>query len=219
MCKGKNYLGEKLLFAILIVILLSPFIYIFKFHPGSGFWDNAVGNLLATVLALVAGIPVALLIDRSARKKDDDDKFKIDRLKEKEILTLVKEELNFNLNSLFLPGKKNNTGTMTIQPLKSDLWDALVASEGIKQVESPHLLNRVTSAYYVLKVIKNIEYQAFIALRTSAIVFTDSQGKKANAAQLLLQDARTFDVLFENSLREALKMIDERIDELKKYEI
>ncbi len=211
------------IFVILFTILLLPFVYIafpniinLLPQPSSAFWDNSIGNLLATVLALIGGIPVALWIDRLIKKHESLNKLRSDRLEEKKVLDLIKEELIFNLNSLFLKGKKGNTKTMVVQPLKSDLWNALIASGETKYIENFALLNRITSAYYVLKIVKDIEKQAYVALRTSAIVFTDTQGVKANAAQLLLQDARTFDILFENNLKEALKAIDKRLKGLKK---
>ena len=44
-------------------------------------------------------------------------------------------------------------------------------------------------------------------------------GTNSNAAQLLLKDARFFDTLFEDNLKEALRVIKERLIALKKNEI
>lgn len=211
-------LGEILLPLILLCVVVSPILYIGYFRSGKEFWDNAVGNLLATVIALIAGIPVALWIDRQIKKNEDEKKYLSERKKEKDILLLIKEELEFSYKSLFLNGKKGNTTSMTIQPLKSDLWDALISSEETKHIENASLLNRLSSAYYALKIIKNIEGQAYIALRTSALQITFPDGTKKNSAQMLLEDARTLDKLFEDNINEALKSIDKRINELKKYE-
>lgn len=203
---------------ILLIILASPFIYVKFFLSDKTFWDNTFGNLLATVLALVAGIPIALWVDRQIKKGEEEKKYFSERKREKEVLLFIKEELEFSYKSLFLNGKKGNTTNMTIQPLKSDLWDALISSEETKYVENSNLLNRISSAYYILKVVKNIEEQAYIALRTSALSVTLPDGTKKNAAQMLLEDARTFDTLFENNIKEALKAIDKRLKEVKKYE-
>lgn len=211
-------LGEKLFYSVATIIIIIPFIYIYSIKPDKTFWDNSMGNMFATVLALIAGIPVALWIDRHAKSREEHQKYLNYKKREKEILELIKEELSFSYSSLFLKGKKGNTTTMSIQPLKSDLWDSLISSEDIKYIDSPSLLNRISSAYYVLKIIKNIEWQAFIALRTSAIQFTLPDGTKKNAAQTLLVDARGFDKLFEDSIKEAIRMIDERLIMLTKYE-
>lgn len=212
-------LSDILIIIVLVGIILIPFIYVFCLWPDRSFWDNAMGNMLATVLALIAGIPLALWIDRLVKSREEHQKHLTDRQREKELLGLIKEELNFSYNSLFLKGKKSNKTSVTIQPLKSDLWDSLISSEETKYIENPILLNRISSAYYVLKIVKNIEEQAYVALRTSAIVFTLPDGTKKNAAQLLLEDARTFDALFEDSMKKALKMTDERLLVLDKYAI
>ena len=210
--------GEYILWVILVAIFIAPLIYVFFLCQSHGFWDNVMSNLLATGLALVVGIPIALWLDRKIKYREGKAQYKVDRLKEANILKLIKEEINYSYLTLFLGGKKGNAHSLTLQPLKSDLWDSFVAGEEIKYIEEPDLLNRIVSAYYVLKLVKNIEGQAYIALRTSAIQFTNADGTKKNSAQLLLEDARGFDVLFENSTKEALRVIDKRFVALEKYE-
>ncbi|MBU0580549.1 MAG: hypothetical protein KKA19_05170 [Candidatus Margulisbacteria bacterium] len=200
-----------LLFVILITIISIPFIYIFCQKPGMGFWNNAMGNMLATVLALIAGVPLALWIDRYAKSIEEKNTYMNAREKEREIISLIREELNFSLVSLFLPKMKGNLSTINIQPLKADLWEALISSDETKYIEDPELLNKITSAYYVLRTVRSIEEQAYIALRTSAITFTLHNGTKSNSAQLLLKDARGLDKLFEDNMQEAIKAVDERL--------
>lgn len=212
--KFQKIIEEWTLKMALICIIVAPFIYVVCTNPDKVFWDNSMGNLLATVLALIAGIPIAFMVDRFIQKKQSEDEFEEDRKREYKILTVIKEELEFSYKSLFLSGKKGNTNEIKIQPLKSDMWSALLASEEIKDIEDIDLINRITSAYYVLNLVKDIEHQAYIALRTSATKFTIN-GQKVNAAQLLLKDARFFDTLFEDSVREALKAINKRIKTLK----
>ena len=201
-----------------LIVLIVPFIYIYIRKPSKEFWDGAIGDLLATVIALIAGIPIALWIDRQVKKNEDREKNRLARIEENKRLSLIREELDFNFNSLFLKGKKGNVSTMTVQPFKTDLWDALVTTGEIIYIENPDLLNRITSAYYILKTVKDIEQQAYIALRTSAVQFTDTHGISKTSAQLLLQDARGFDVLFADSVEEAIKKIDKRRKEISKRE-
>lgn len=211
-------LGNIFIIIFLVIILIIPFAYIYFMHPEKEFWDNLMGNMLATVLALIAGIPIALGINRLAQTHEENQKQLNARKKEKDILSLINEELDFSYNSLFLKGKKGNLISITTQPLKSSLWEALISSEDIKFIEDPKLLNRISSAYYSLKIIQNIEWQAHIALRTSAIIFTAPDGTKNTAAQLLLKDARFFDIMFEDNLKKALRVIKERLIVLKKNE-
>lgn len=202
----------------LLAIIAIPFVYIFFPWPIKSFWDNMMGNMLSTVLALIGGIPIALWINRFSQTYEENQKQLNNRKREIDILQLIKEELDFSYNSLFLNGKKGNSTSITTQPLKSSLWEALISSEDTKYIKDPKLLNQISSAYYVLKIIQNIEWQAHIALRTSAITFTSLKGVQSTSAQLLLQDARNFDVLFENNIKEALRVINGRLIELKKNE-
>ena len=174
--------SQKLLFIFFLVILLSPAGYIYRYHPNSTFWDNTFGNLLATLAALVAGVPVGLWINRSIQKQEEDNKFHSERIRERDILNLIKEELDFALNSLFLPSRKGNTAEVQIQPYKVELWDALIAGEELKYIHDSALLNRIASAYYALKLAKDIETHAYIALGTSALIFT-RDGQQQSAAQ------------------------------------
>lgn len=211
----KKINGNTFLILGLISVTILPISYVYLLRPEKGFWDNAMSNMFATILALIAGIPVALWIDRLVKSRDIRQQAINEIQHEKEILQLIKEELDFSYNSLFLRGKKGNKDSLKIQPLKSDLWEALLLSSEAKYIKNPNLLNRITSAYYVLKLVKNIEDQAYIALRTSAIVFTEPDGTKSNAAQKLLKNARSLDNLFEESIKAALQMIEERLLEIK----
>jgi len=200
--------GEIILLIALVVVLLVPFAYIYFYNPTREFWDNAIGNLLATVLALVAGIPVALWIDRFIKRREEKEKYSLERKREKELLELVKEELDFS--SARLNDRSKDKGSLPIQPLKTDLWEAASSSGAIHLIENPKLLNRIASAYYVLKTVKRIEEECHKALRGATVTFSDG----TTATQRLLTDARGFDNLLSESIEEALKLIDHRIKEL-----
>lgn len=175
-----------------------------------------MGNMLATVLALIAGIPIALGIDRFSKVSKEKERFRNDRKKEKEILTLLDEELTYSL-SLFHNGKKGVTISLTIEPLKLELWTTLISSEDTKYIDDPILLNTISTAYHFLRTIKRIEEQAHIALRTSAVSFTLQDGSKKGAAQMLLEDARRFDKQLENGINAAINKIKVRITKLEQY--
>jgi hypothetical protein len=196
------------------IILLSPFVYILLFRPAEEFWGNIFGNLFATSLALIAGVPVGLWVDRYIKDAENKKLEKLNRVRELEILKLVKEELHFALNSNFIPYRKGKTNKVQSMPYKVELWDTLSASEQIKYIDSPELLNRIASAYYVIKSVRYIETEAYIASHTSAMTRTKADGSSESAAQGLINSARTFDGLFESSLREALKEIEKRIKQL-----
>lgn len=206
-------MGTVVLMLILIVVIAVPFAYIHYSDLDMTFWDSAMASMFASILSLVAGIPIALWIDRLVKNKEEKNREIVNQNKEMDMLRLVKEELEFSYKSIFLAFRKGNFEAVNIQQFKSDLWDSFVASGDLKYINDPLLLNRIASAYYVLKIVKNIENQAYLAQRTIAIRFTRSDGTQAGAAAMLLHDARWFDALFEDSVKEALKSIDVRLNQ------
>lgn len=198
------------IFIIIISVSLILGLYIFYFVGlAKPFWDNAASNLLSTAFAIIVGIPISLWIDRQAKNREQETIDRQKRSKEKETLLLIKEELDFSLNSIFLTYKKGKYDELAIQPLKSDLWDAFVSGDQISFISNPSLLNRITSAYYVIKIVKEIEKEAYKSLYDQTPIINDLTLKR-----LRINDARQFDELLENSLREALGMIDKRLQEL-----
>lgn len=190
------------LWAILLGLLAAPFVYIFVWCPREEFFDNVMSGLLATAGGLIGGIPVALWIDRTVKQREEKKKQIEERKRETELLDLIKEELSFT-NSL-LEQRKTNPNNLYVQPLKSDLWAAITAAGNLNLIGSHRLLNRIASAYYVINVVRKIEEQGYIASRSATVTF--SSGK--NATHLLLEDARQFDILLSDSIREALNDIN-----------
>jgi len=161
-----------------------------------------MSGLLATAGGLIGGIPIALWIDRTVKQREEKKEQVEERKREAELLELIKEELSFT-NSL-LEQRKANPSNLFVQPLKSDLWAAISAAGKLNLIGSHRLLNRIASAYYVINVVRKIEEQGYIASKSATVTF--SNGK--NATQLLWEDARQFDKLLSDSIREALNDID-----------
>lgn len=191
-----------MLWAILLGLLATPFVYILFWCPREEFFDNVMSGLLATAGGLIGGIPIALWIDRTVKQREEKKKQVEERKREAELLELIKEELSFT-NSL-LEQRKANPNNLFVQPLKSDLWAAISAAGKLNLIGSHRLLNRIASAYYVINVVRKIEEQGYIASKSATVTF--SNGK--NATQLLWEDARQFDKLLSDSIREALNDID-----------
>lgn len=194
------------LWGLLIAVLVTPVIYAAVCTTSGEFIDNVMSGLLATAAALIGGIPVALWIDRAVKYREEIKKQQEDQKREIELLELLREELSFT-NS-FLEHRKGNPTYLPIQPLKSDLWIATSAAGKLNLISSPRLLNRIASAYYVVNVVKRIEEQAYISSRSATVSFGDGK----TGTQLLLEDARQFDQLLLESIKTALKEIDEEVE-------
>ena len=121
------------------------------------------------------------------------------------MLELIKDELNFTNSSH--ETRKGVTDSLPIQPIKSDLWSAITTAGKLNLISNHKLLNRITSAYYVINVVKNIEKQAYHASRSATVSFSGGR----TATQVLIEDARNFDTLLSDSISEALREIDEEL--------
>lgn len=193
------------LWVVVLIVLGGPVVYVIWCPPSKEFWDSVASGLLSTAAALIAGIPFALWIDRAIKNREELKLKKQERIRELELLELIKEELSFT-NS-FHEHRKGVTDRLPIQPLKSDLWGAVTTAGKLNLISNHRLLNRVSSAYYVINVVKNIEEQAYRASRGATVSF--SGGK--TATQILIEDARIFDSLLSESIAEALNDIDKEL--------
>jgi hypothetical protein len=193
--------------ALLLAVVSAPAVYVFVAKPAAAFWETVMSGLLATAGALIGGVPIALWVDRHVKSKDAAQTAQEDRKREIELLELLKEELQFSLNGL--ARRQLSPGIVEIQPLKSELWAASAAAGKLNHIRSHRLLNRIASAYYVVNAVRDIERQAYIALRGATVTFSNGQ----TALQQVWADARRFDTLLEESIREAQREIDEALRE------
>jgi hypothetical protein len=185
---------------LLVAIVLAPLGYVVFWPLDSSFWPGVMSGALSTAAALVGGIPIALWIDRHIKGREESESAKEERTRELELLELIKEELRFSLNSL----ARRTEEFIEIQPLKSDLWAAISSAGKLNSIRSHRLLNRITSAYYVINVVREIERRGYIVLRSATVTFNNGQ----TALQQVWADARRFDGLLRASIEEAIRDID-----------
>lgn len=169
-----------LLWALLIDMLAAPIIYAIVKPTGKDFIDNIMSGWFSTAFALVGGIPVALWLDRAIKHREEVKRQQEDRKREIEVLELLREELSYT-DSLFINDRKNRLlDPPPIQPLKSDFREAASAAGKLNLISNHRLLNRITSAYYLIKVVRKIEEQAYISSRS-----VTSNFRAENAQHLL----------------------------------
>lgn len=154
------------------------------------------------------GIPAALWVDRRIKSKEAAAEYKKERERERGILLLIKEELEFSQQGL--EARRTNPSALMSQPFKTDIWESISAGEMLEFIESLTLLNRVASAYYVLRIVQRIEAQCHAATRSATVTFSGGR----TAAQLLLEDAQGFYELLENNVNKAIEKINNRISQL-----
>ena len=203
---GRDRLIYRRRYLFLIVpILMIPLVYSLWRYRDLNYWDGAIGNWLATVLGVLCGIPIAVEIEKYFSGIEETKQSLLELKREKELLLLVKEELLFDQDRL--SDRMGNVLDLPLHPFKVDLWTALSDSGEIKYIASRQLLNRITSAYHIVRIVKNIENQCYKASRGATVRFGDK-----TAAQLLLADARTFDKQNGDNLKFAVNEIDKYIE-------
>ena len=198
---NNGYLKGRLYLLPSLVLLLVPIVYSVFRWLDKGYWDSAIGNWLATMLGIIGGIPIGLEVNRLVTATEERKKTKIETEKERDILLLTKEELKFDLARL--KERERNLSSLSLHPFKTDLWDAISDSGELKYIKIPALLNRITSAYHIIRIVKRIEEKCHEAMRSATVGFGNKTGH-----QLLLEDARSFDEQNLANIEYALKEVD-----------
>jgi len=179
------------------------------------FWPSFWPNLAASALAVILGIPTALWIDRLVKRADSLRVLQSKKEDERKILKLIDDELNYN-RRLILPAGRRNTIASPVRPLKYDLWEALKSSGGLQAIADVSLVNKITSAYFLIKALGRMEQLAY-EQRFSAVTMTiigDSGKTTMSPEQMILQDARSLDTSLLDALSDATKSIAKRLSDL-----
>ena len=196
---------ELILWFIVIAILLWPLGYVISSELEPNFWSNVASGIIGTAAALIGGIPIALYIDRVIKSKEEQKIINENKVNEKGLLRLIKEELE-TCQSM-MEDRTNNPTNLHIQPLKSDLWHAASNSGKLSLISNHSLLNDIASMYYQIDMVKNIELQGYKAARSATVSFSGG----GTAAGLFFEDARRFDNLLNTNLEEVISLIDSHI--------
>ena len=143
--------------AVIFFVALGIYIAQFCFNqiPQSAFRDSFLGNLLATIIGVIAGIPIALWVSRLQQNEQEkiENNFKEREVAEHtiKILSLVEKELGYNLSQL----KKQKQGIsdygerfLPIDGQKDELWNAFSDGGELQWIKDLELLDMISMAYY-----------------------------------------------------------------------
>ncbi len=158
----------------LIIGLLSffPILYFIFRITDIPFRDSLMGNWFATMIGALAGILTAIEINHSLENIEKTKRETEEKQRKEKILSLIKEELNFNLNEMMSrqpnsPDK--NQRSVRIPGLKDELWDAFSDSGEIQWLNDPQLLDVITKAYYYVRSVIYLEEKYFDVLHFPGI--------------------------------------------------
>lgn len=157
--------------ATIVIGIYSAWICFDKI-PESAFRDGFLGNLLATIIGVIAGIPIALWVSRL--QQDEQEKIEIEIKKREEtertikVLSLVKKELEYNLDQL----RKQKQGLsnhkekfLPIDGQKDELWNAFSDGGELQWIKDLQLLDKISMAYYDIRRVIHLEKMLLEAKR------------------------------------------------------
>ena len=136
---------------LLVVLLFSYMLYNdwAVHYPSVEFWHNVASGSISATIALIVGIPVALLIDRWVKKIGSVGKLKELVEQEKRILQMVESELLQNLS--LIEKRKARKGVLNTAPLKVAEWKSISLSGEVGCIRDKELLRTIAFAYYTLE--------------------------------------------------------------------
>ena len=183
-------------------LALVAVVYSFQQRSNQGYWDGAIGNWLATLLGIVAGVPIALAIERRRASREELEQSVRKRQQAIKISFLIRDELVHNSNGL--AKRLRDRTKLPLLPFKSDLWRALSDSGEIKWIDNPPVLNDIASAFYYIGVVTAIEENCYEAVRGLNPRYEDG----TLVSQRLLEDARYFDGDLSKAITTAIESIE-----------
>ena len=220
----RKVLAPLFVLGLIAAAVAGPLVYARRLADAKVFWDIALGSLMAAMIALIVGIPIAFWLIRGAggqRKPDepqpakapakasDADASPDQHAPEKELLALIKAELKLNLS--FADERLDKPDHLHPLPFKPDFWDAAMCAGNLRLISSRKMLDHLSGAYYMVHLVRRTEELTYRALTGATVMFGNR-----TAVDLLLEDAqRLFDPL-KTSLADTIRELDKHVKSLAK---
>ena len=141
-----------------LTIAAWALIYFILHFASSSFQEGAMGNLFATILGVIVGIPIALELSR--RQQDGQNAAALTARKTEEaqrkrkVLSLISSELHQNRNDVTICRKPIDTGgkrEVHTGSLRDEMWSAFADGGELQHVNDPDLLAAMAGAYYEVR--------------------------------------------------------------------
>lgn len=112
------------------------------------FWLNTLSNFVTTIGGIVIGIPLALLIDRIVRTRNQAEKLAEANRRAQKILTLLDSELEKNLQYIT---QFHQDVAHNFYPVRMESWNAFSDGGEIQWIDDPDLLSKLSDSYAQIK--------------------------------------------------------------------
>lgn len=150
----------------LLVALVATWaaIYFVQHFSSSSFQEGAMGNLFATILGVVVGIPIAVELSRRQQALEnavgEARKHKEESQRREKILSLIRSELAMNRDDLEEKTKNIQTGgkrEVHVNTLREEMWSAFSDGGELHYINDPELLALIAGAYYEIRTTIHLE--------------------------------------------------------------
>ncbi len=148
------------------------------------FWDGAVVNLLATILGIIIGVPVALHVERQRQERDLRMSIEAARQSARAVADLLQRELSHVAGQMSVRSLDENS--ISMEPLRTSTWDAMRESGRLAQIADADLIDKVSTAYHHIGVLRAIEKSTVGAIFGVNVTFPDGE----NASTRLFRHSR-----------------------------
>ncbi len=213
-----------LIIGLCVIILLALSFFLFQIISGTSWRDNVLGNLFATAIGAVIGIPIALWINSINVKQQED------AVKRKEqtihidaeitMLSLIMNEMEDNEKILEhikkMQREKPNHKISSLHGLKYDLFDAFSNSGEIKNIDDLRLIDNICKTYHSIKRLISLEQRLFQDMGT--VVYLHSyvdhiSNNEVGNDQSAVENFRSYTL---DSIQLSMLAINERIQILQR---
>ena len=171
-----RHLSRAATWLIVAAVAIWSLLYFVQHFQSTGFQEGAMGNLFATILGVVVGIPIALEISR--RQQDSQsaaaqaERQAEETKRKRKILSLLRTELEDNRSDLVAKRKPiDNGGKREVHTisLRDEMWAAFSDGGELQHVNNPDVLAAIANAYYQVRSSIHLERSFINALHFPGI--------------------------------------------------
>ncbi len=178
--------GRLALWYFLFVVFLVAVAYGLTRAGNTAFLDGAVGNLLATLFGIVAGVPIALELEASQRREAGAESARQEAESARDTLTLLLSELEGCQARIREREAMGND--FPIDPLPDARWHVLRSAGMLRSIKSPELLAALADSYRLVEAIAGLERRITTMVFGVNVTFPDGE----TGSMKLLANAKRF---------------------------
>jgi hypothetical protein len=147
-----------ILWALVVIIAIWSVVYFIEHFSDSSFTESAMGNLFATTIGVLVGVPIALEVNRrqqiavSTVAANERQIYESER--KRKVLTLLRSELSANHDDILIRRKPIESGgkrDVYIISLSDQMWSVFSDGGELQYVNNPELLAAIANAYHLIR--------------------------------------------------------------------